>query len=66
MDDAFFTFMLLIAGAACVLLLVWGFNSDEKHNDKMREQYTQCQKDGKEWVLTKSNGSLDGICVTKR
>ncbi len=60
-----YIFIMIVFIVGLVTLAVHASNADEKHEIEMRNQYAQCVKDNKEWVLTDKYG-IDGICVTKR
>lgn len=58
-------FLFVVVFGGIIALLFVGADRDQKHDDKMRQDFSNCQKDHKEWVLTGKNG-LDGICVSKK
>lgn len=64
--EAFFWILLFVCiVGGLIAMVIHGGNQDKKHDDKMRQDFSNCQKDHKEWVLTGKNG-LDGICVSKK
>lgn len=63
--DFLIVIIIVVGFVGLMAIIIGAANSDEKHDKQMREQFSQCQKDHKEWVLTGDNG-LDGICVTKK
>lgn len=67
-DALEFFFWLIVVVVLVVGVVAMAVHADKRekaHDDKMRQDFAQCQKDHKEWVVTGKNG-LDGICVTKK
>lgn len=65
LEALFYVIVVVVVFGGMIALIFVGADKDQKHDDKMRQDFSNCQKDHKEWVLTGKNG-LDGICVSKK
>lgn len=65
LEGLFWMVVIAVLVVGAIALGIHADKRDKQHDDKMRQDFAQCQKDHKEWVVTSKNG-LDGICVTKK
>jgi hypothetical protein len=64
-EALFYIFILCLFVVGLVGAAVHAGNKSDQHDEQMRQQISQCNKDHKQWIFTKDYG-LDGICVTQK